>query len=122
MAMNAKDFFTVDDFENLLEIKKNQIAISITTTPFRRTVKVDGNIYTLTVSSGRYVDDNSYFMSLWHDFNYKSISGGSRQIYGGTGAEPDLTSYEAFCNDINRTIKRTPDYKEDEEELQLRFF
>ena len=119
--MNAKDFFSVADFENLQETKKNQTAISITNTPFRRTVKVNGNIYTLTVSSGRYVDDNSYFMSLWHDFSHKSKSGGSRQIYGGTGSEPDLSSYEAFCNDINRKLKRTPDYEEDEEE-QLTFF
>ena len=119
--MNAKDFFSVADFEKLREIKKNQIAISITNTPFRRTIKINGNIYTLTISSGRYVDDNSYFMSLQHDFSHKSISGESRQIYGGTGSEPDLTSYEAFCNDINRTLKRTPDYEETQEE-QLTFF
>jgi hypothetical protein len=120
-GMNAKDFFSVADFEKLQEIKKNEIAISVTNTLFRRTVKVNGNIYTLTVSSGRYVDDNSYFMSLWHDFSHKSISGGSRQKYGGTGSKPDLTSYEAFCDDINRTLKRTPDYEEEQEE-QIRFF
>lgn len=119
--MNARDFFTVADFEELQKIKRNQQEIRITDTPFRRTVKVNGNVYTLTISSGRYVGDNSYFMSCWHDFSHKSKSGGDRQIYGGTGSEPNLTSYDAFCNDLNGILKRTPDYEEEQAE-QLTFF
>ena len=119
--MNARNFFSQSDFERLQKIRENQEIVRIMDTPFRRTVKVNGNVYTLSIVSGRYVGSGSYYMSCWHDFNHKSKTSGDRQIYGGTGSEPVLTSYEAFCDDINRILKHTPDYEEEQEE-QLRFF
>lgn len=81
--MNARDFFSVADYEAIKTARENQEIIKVFDTPFRRTVKVNGNTYTLTVVSGRYVGSDEYHMSVWHDFNHTGIY--SRQIYGGTG-------------------------------------
>lgn len=119
--MNARDFFSEADFQAIKTAREKQEIIKVMDTPFRRTVKTNGNIYTLTVVSGRYSGSNDYFMSCWHDFNHKSKSGGERQVYGGTGSEPILTSYNEFIDDINRILKRTPDFEEEQGE-QLTFF
>ena len=116
--MNAKDFFSKDVYEEIVNAYQNEQVISVVDTPFRKTIKTNGNVYSLAVSMSYYVPsvyNGAFHITLFYDFNHKE-GYGSRSQYGGT-KEPALSSYEAFCNSINEVLKRTPDFQEEEEQL-----
>lgn len=121
--MNARDFFSESDFEQILNIYKNEIVVDILDSPFEKKIKTNGNSYSLLIYSDHYISsvyNGAFFLTCSYDFNHKGPYQ-SREIYGGF-VKPDMTSFESFLNSLNVVLKRTPDYKDDEEELQLRFF
>jgi hypothetical protein len=123
-GMNAKDFFSLNDYEKLLDIYQKQIVVSITDTPFRKTVKENGNTYSFAISTGHYVPtvfNGAYHITGFYDFNHQcKYQSQSRDVYGGT-MRPDMESYDAFFESINKTLKKASDYEEEQEE-QIRFF
>lgn len=120
--MNAKNFFTESDYEKLVDIYQNEKIVDILDTPFRKTVRVNGNSYSMLIYTSHYspgVFNGAFFMSCCYDFNHKGPYQ-SRDIYG-SSIKPCMTSYKGFLNSLNQAFKRAPDFTEDEEE-QLTFF
>ena len=120
--MNARDFFSASDFEKLLDIYQNKVIIDVLDTPFKKTIRVNGNTYSLLIYTGHYassVFNGNFYVSCWYDFNHKGPYQ-SRDIYGGS-CSPNMRSYQDFLEQINQILKRTPDYEEAQEE-QLTFF
>ena len=120
--MNAKDFFSESDYEKLLDTYRNEKIVDVLETPFKKTIRANGNTYSLLIYTDHYTPDvfgGAFFMSCFYDFNHKGPYQ-SRDIYG-SSIKPDMTSYKGFLNSLNQAFKRTPDYEEEQEE-QLTFF
>jgi hypothetical protein len=122
--MNAKDFFSESDYEKLLDIYRNEKIVDVLETPFKKTIRANGNTYSLLIYTDHYTPDvfgGAFFMSCFYDFNHKGPYQ-SRDIYG-SSIKPDMTSYKGFLNSLNQAFKRAPDFTEDEEEPeQITFF
>ncbi len=118
--MNATNFFTESQFNKLKELVAKEEIISLITTPFRKKHKVNGNTYELSISTGRYVGNNEYHVSIFEDYNFKSKYG--RDIGGGNFITVNLNSWNDFKNSINKGLKKFPDYSEDEEPEQISLF
>lgn len=118
--MNATTFFTEQQFNNLKELIAKEETISSLDTPFRKLHEVNGNTYELTVLTGRYVNSNEYYFSIYEDHNFKGEYG--RVIGGGNCVTVNLNSWADFKECINKCLKKSPDYTEDEEPQQISLF
>ena len=108
--MNAKTFFSRKTFELIRQDVLSEREIDVG--KYGKKYRINGNTYGLSVHASHYSFGNhEYFVSLWYDYNYPGQYQ-SRNIGGGTGRTPDLSSYEAFCNYINDILRKYPDYKE----------
>ena len=111
--MNARSFFTEQDFAELKSawVEKRKTGLF----DHEKTVKVNGNTYTLSAYVGQYVfGDRNFFASGMIQYNYacKDLSDG-RSIGGGTYLRVILDGdYEDFLDGINYTLERFPDYKQ----------
>ena len=121
--MNASTFFTEDMFNRLKKDILAKKVIPHTETPYRKEIKIKGNKYKLTITTGHYVvGDKDYYTSLWHDEQYTDKNG-HRNMSGGTGSSIILDSYQAFLDGINKLLRRFPDFTEEEfYEEQLSWF
>ncbi len=118
--MNATTFFTEQQFIQLRELVAKEEIISIFTTPFRSKHKINGNTYELSISTGRYVSNNEYHITIFEDHNCQSQYG--RNIGGGNYIVANLNSWNDFKNSINSALKKFPDYSEDEKPEQFCLF
>ena len=118
--MNAKTFFSQDAFNQI-----QQYALAQKEFPLGKYCKeysTNGNRYRLNIYASHYnFGNHEYFVSLLYDYNYPGVYQ-SRNIGGGSGGTPVLSSYDAFCESINSILRKFPDYKEPEfvpEQLSL---
>ncbi len=120
--MNASTFFTEDMFNRLKKDIQSKKVVPLTITPYKKEVKIKGNSYKLAISTGHYVvDDKAYYVSGWEDHNF--TENGHRNQGGGNGIKIILDSYQAFLAGINKTLRRFPDFTEEEfYEEQLSWF
>lgn len=108
--MNARSFFSEQDFAELKSAwtEKRETGLF----DHEKTVKVNGNTYTLNPYVGQYViEDRSFFASGMIQYNYMGKSG-QRQLGGGTYLRVILDGdFEDFLEGINYTLERFPDFK-----------
>lgn len=110
--MNATSFFSEEQFHSLKRDVAQKKVIDIFNTTYGKKVKVNGNHYSLRITTGYLkVGNCEYYVSLWHDFNYKGKRT-DREIGGGCGGSVNLESYDAFCAGLNKRLMKFPDYTE----------
>lgn len=105
--MNGRDFFSKEDFQRY----KSACEVEKELEWEKHEVKSNGNIYYFDVHSGRYVNDNKYFISFFFNYNYKNEFG--RRVGGGNVCL-DITQYsdyESFINRIDESLERYEDYE-----------
>lgn len=118
--MNATTFFTEETYKRIKTDIQQEKIITYIDNPYEKEHKTNGNKYKLSIHTGRYTFEEKYgqyYFSLWVDYNYKGPHQ-SRNI-GGYSIHPSLDSYEAFKEDINKSLIKYPDYTEEEQPLQL---
>lgn len=103
--MNAQTVFPENMFCRLRQDVQAKKVFNRQTTPYKKDLKIKSNRYTLQITTGHYsVGDRAYFVHFSEDHRIPNNIGGS----GGTNV--DLSSYEAFCKQINRILSKFPDY------------
>lgn len=107
--MNATDFFTQDMFHALKQDIQDQKRLTPWETPYQKKLKVKGNTYHLSIVTGNYsVGNKEFYVSFWEDHNYSR--NGHRDQGGSSGSRPNLETWYAFKDWINKQLSRFPDY------------
>lgn len=110
--MNATTFFSREQFERLKADIQAHKVIDPCKSEYGKQVKVNGNTYTLRIHASFFnFGNHEYFYSMWYDYNYPGIYS-SRNIGGGTGGTPDISSWDNFCQYVNDHLRRYPDFTE----------
>ena len=115
--MNGYDFFTNEDFDRYVLAIKNETQIEWE----KHEIKINGNTYSIDVHTGRYVDDDQYFISFFVNYNYKNEYG--RSIGGGNTAifVDKCENYDDFIKQVNNRLQTFPDF-EKPEAIQMTLF
>ena len=120
--MNCTTFFPETMFHQLRQDVSSKKVVSITNSPYRKKIKVNGNTYELSISTGHYLVSGEYYVSGWVDHAYTNLYG-HRDIGGGNYLKVVLDSYQSFKDAVNAILSRYPDYKEEAfEPYQMAWF
>ena len=108
--MNATDFISNAEYENICELYNNQEKIE-----YHKDVKRKNGKYELTIHHF-WLDGKEYRASLWVDYNYKDSRGeGYGNCIGGGSGEFIPNDWEQFKAKLNERLKRFPDYDDTEQ-------